>query len=222
MLLENLRAEVAATAQRMVAEGLAYGFQGNVSALDPDTGLIAVTPSGVHHARLRPGDVVVVDKEGGVIEGQRRPTSETPMHTAFYRVRADVAAVVHSHALHATAFAIAGESIPLVLAETALSVGGIVPVAPYRRPGSADLAQVVLETMGSGTCALLANHGLVTVGANLRQAYAAAAAVEETARLLIMVRSMGAEPTILSDDEVGAMRDKYLDYYQTMLTQCDD
>jgi L-fuculose-phosphate aldolase len=163
--------------------------------------------------------VVVVDQQGVVVEGERRPTSETPMHTAFYRERSGVAAVVHSHALHATAFAIAGESIPLVLAETALSVGGTVPVAPYRRPGSADLAQVVLDTVGSGTCALLANHGLITVGANLKQAYTAAAAVEETARLLIMVRSMGAKPAILSDEEVGAMRDKYLDYYQTMLAQ---
>jgi L-ribulose-5-phosphate 4-epimerase len=203
----------------MVAEGLAYGFQGNISALDPDTGLVAVTPSGVDHARVRPVDVVVVDQQGVVVEGERRPTSETPMHTAFYRERSGVAAVVHSHALHATAFAIAGESIPLVLAETALSVGGTVPVAPYRRPGSADLAQVVLDTVGSGTCALLANHGLITVGANLKQAYTAAAAVEETARLLIMVRSMGAKPAILSDEEVGAMRDKYLDYYQTMLAQ---
>jgi L-ribulose-5-phosphate 4-epimerase len=221
MLLEDLRAQVAATAQRMVADGLAYGFQGNISALDRDTGLIAVTPSGINHARVRPVDVVVVDRQGGVVEGERRPTSETPMHTAFYRERADVAAVVHSHALHATAFAVAGEPIPLVLAETALSMGGTVPVAPYRRPGSADLARVVLETMASGTCALLANHGLITVGANLRQAYAAAAATEETARLLIMVRSMGAKPMLLAHDEVSAMRELYLDYYQTMLAQGD-
>jgi L-ribulose-5-phosphate 4-epimerase len=221
MLLEDLRAKVATTAQKMVADGLAYGFQGNISALDPDTGLIAITPSGVDHVTVQPLDVVVVDNEGRVVEGERRPTSETPMHTAFYRVRSDVGAVVHSHALHATAFAIAGEPIPLVLAETALSLGGPVPVAPYRRPGSADLAQVVLETVGAGTSALLANHGLITVGANLKQAYAAAIAAEETARLLIMVRSMGAKPMILDDNEARVMREMYLDYYQTMLAQGD-
>jgi ribulose-5-phosphate 4-epimerase/fuculose-1-phosphate aldolase len=210
MLLEALRAEVLATAHQMVADGLAHGSQGNISALDLDSGFIAVTPSALDYAGMRVEDIVVVDRYGQVVEGRWKPTSETPMHTIFYRERPDVAAVVHSHAPYATAFAIAREPIPVVLAEGATCLGGTVPVAPYCRPGTDELARTILQTMGAGVSALLANHGLITVGTTLKRAYSATIAAEQMSRQVIMARAMGLLPVPLPEDEVAALREPYL------------
>jgi len=214
MRLEALRVEVLATAHQMVADGLAHGAQGNISALDPDSGLIAVTPSALEYAAMQVEDIVVVDKSGRVVEGRWRPTSETPMHTIFYRERPDVAAVVHTHSPYATTFAIAHEPIPMVLSEAALCLGGTVPLAPYGRPGTEELARTVLQTMQGGASALLANHGLITVGASLKQAYAATIAAEQMARQVIMARSMGTQPVALPGEEVKALRQHYLRHYR--------
>nr|HID12402.1 class II aldolase/adducin family protein [Anaerolineae bacterium] len=213
MLLRELRVEVLATARRMVADGLAYGAQGNISALDPETGLIAITPSAIEYHRMKAEDVVVVDKYGKVVDGQWKPTSETPMHTIFYRERSDVGAVVHTHAPYATTFAVIGEPVPMVLVEAALCLGKPVPVAPYRRPATEDLAQIALETMGEGVGVLLAQHGLITVGANLERAYAATIAAEMSARLAIMARSINVEPVELDLDEVADLHEIYLRHY---------
>ena len=213
MLLKGLRGDVLATARRMVTDGLAYGAQGNVSALDPETGLIAITPSAIEYREMKVEDVVVVDKRGKVVEGQWGPTSETPMHTIFYHERSDVGAVVHTHAPYATILAVIGEPVPMVLAEAALCLGGPVPVAPYRRPGTEDLARIVLETMGGGVGVLLAHHGLITVGANLKQAYAATIAAETSARIVVTARSMDAQPVELDPDEVADLREIYLRCY---------
>lgn len=214
MRLEALRVEVLATAHRMVTDGLAHGAQGNISALDPDSGLVAVTPSALEYAGMQVEDIVVVDEYGRVVEGRWKPTSETAMHTIFYRERPDVAAVVHTHAPYATTFAIAHEPIPMVLAEAALCLGGTVPVAPYCRPGTEELARTILQIMGAGVSALLANHGLITVGTNLKQAYSAAIAAEQMARQVIMARSMGIPPVVLPDEEVAALRELYLRHYK--------
>ncbi len=213
MLLPELRENVLTTARKMVADGLAYGAQGNISARDFDSGLIAVTPSAIQYDQMAVEDVIIIDEEGQVVEGRWKPTSETPMHTIFYRERPDVGAVVHTHAPYATTFAIIGQPIPMVLAEAALCIGGPVPVAPYRRPSTQELAQVMLETMGQGISALLAHHGLITVGPNLAQAYAATIAAEISARLVILARSMNAHPIELDPDEVTDLRQMYVQHY---------
>lgn len=214
MLLEELRVQVLAAARRMVADGLAHGAQGNISALDRDTGLIAVTPSAMEYSRMRVEDIVVIDKYGKVVDGLWKPTSETPMHTIFYRERPDVGAVVHSHAPYATTFAIVHVPLPVVLIEAATCLGGPVPVAPYRRPGTEEVARIALETIGTGVSVLLAQHGLLTVGAHLHQAYDATIAAEMTARMVMMARSMHAEPVSLDPQEVAVMRDVYLRLYR--------
>lgn len=219
MLLEELRAQVLITARRMVADGLAHGAQGNLSALDRDTGLIAVTPSAMDYGQMQVEDIVIIDQQGKVVDGRWKPTSETPMHTIFYRERADVGAVVHSHAPYATTFAIIHAPLPVVLIEAATCLGGPVPVAPYRRPGTEAVAQIALETMGAGVAVLLAQHGLLTVGATLSQAYDATIAAEMTARMVMMARSMRAEPVDLDPEEVACMREVYLRlYHRTPVT----
>ncbi len=159
-------------------------------------------------------DVVVVDVHGKVIEGKWKPTSESPMHTIFYREREDVGAVVHTHAPYASVFAIVGEPIPMVVTEAALCLGGPVQVDPYVRPGTDDLAQSILEAMGEGVAVLMGSHGMITVGINLHEAYASTIAAEVSARFTILARSMGREPIILDPEEVNVLRSLYLQHYR--------
>jgi len=214
MLLRDLREQIVETARRMVADGLVHGAQGNVSAQDPETGLIAITPSAVDKANLTVEDLTIIDPHGKVIEGRWKPTSETPMHTIFYRERQDVGAVVHSHAPFASAYGLQSEPLPVVLIEAAGCLGGRVPIASYRRPGTEDVARIALEAAGEGAAVILANHGLLTIGDNLVRAYEASLAVETTCRLVLLVRSMGLQPQELDPAEVAAIHHGYLHAYR--------
>ena len=213
MRIEYLRAQVLETAQQMVRDGLAYGSGGNISAKDPDTGLIAITPSAIEYSHMTAEDVVVIDEFGKTIEGKWKPTSETPMHTIFYREREDVGAVVHTHAPYVSVFAISGERIPMVVTESALCIGAPVEVAPYARPGTEELAQIVLNTMGAGVSIIMAQHGMLAVGPDLHAAYGTTIATEVSAKLTIMARSAGMQPFTLDLAEVKELRQIYLMHY---------
>ena len=213
MLLKELRQEVLEKSVQMINDGLAFGAGGNISALDRDSGLIAITPSAMEYTKMTPEDVVVVDKEGKLVEGQWKPTSESPMHTIFYREREDVGAVMHTHAPHASVFAIINEPIPMVVTESALCLGNPVKVDPYVRPGTEELAQSILEAMGTDVAVLLGQHGLITVGSDLGEAYSSTIAAEVSARFTIMARSMGAEPMHLDLEEVSFLRELHLKHY---------
>lgn len=209
----ELKEAVWRTARQMVADGIAHRAQGNISLRDPASGLIAVTPSAIAYDRLQVDDIVVVDLDGRVVEGEWRPTSELPLHLAFYRARADVAAVVHSHAPYATLFGVIDEALPMLLTEAAACLDGPVPVAPYCRPGTWELAESAVRIADTGNAVILANHGLVTVGADLDAAYDASLAVETTARLAWMARAMGAGIHALDKKEAAAVRAACLSSY---------
>jgi L-ribulose-5-phosphate 4-epimerase len=213
MKLSNLRQQVLETALQMIHDGLAFGAGGNISARDPETGLIAITPSAIEYTRMSPEDIVVIDELGNKVEGQWKPTSETPMHTIFYREHDDVGAVVHTHAPYASVFAISSQPIPMVVTESALCIGGEVQVAPYVRPGTEALAQQVLETMGMGVSVLLAQHGMIAVGPDLHAAYATTIATEVSARLTLLARSAGMVPITIDQTEVSELRQLYLEHY---------
>jgi L-ribulose-5-phosphate 4-epimerase len=217
MLLKNLREDVLETALRMLADGIAHTSQGNVSALDRDSGLIAITPSAIPYTEMKVEDVCVIDRARRVVEGRWKPTSEIALHMIFYERREDVAAVVHSHAPYCTVFAVTGQALPSVLTEAAACLGGEVPLAPYCSPGSEELARAVYDTCGAGPAALMAHHGLVAAGGNLAQAYDATLAAETTARVVIMARSMGLKEISLDPLENVVMRSIYLLHYHPTL-----
>lgn len=213
MLLPELRQQVVAIARQLVLDGLVHGAQGNISALDRETRRIVITPSAVPKVSLTIEDLTILDPDGSVVEGRWKPTSETPLHTIFYRERDDVGAVVHSHAPYATAYGLQSEPLPVVLIEAAGCLGGRVPVAPYRRPGTDDVARIALDTAAGGVAVILANHGLLTVGDSLARAYEASLAVETTSRLVLLVRSAGFRPGELDPAEVATIRHGYLHAY---------
>ena len=212
-MLKDLRQSVLEYARQMAADGFAYASQGNVSALDRQSGFIAITPTAIPYSRMTWEDVCVIDAAGKGIDGKWKPTSETPMHTIFYRERPDVGAVVHSHAPNSSVFAVIHQPIPIILAEAALCLSGPVPVAPYCRPGTDTLARTVLDTMAGGAAVLLGNHGLLTVGPSLEKAYAATIAAEISARLTIMARSIGETVQPLDPQECQELRAIYLRGY---------
>ncbi|MHB1339112.1 MAG: class II aldolase/adducin family protein [Bellilinea sp.] len=210
----ELKESVWLTARQMLTDGIAHRAQGNVSLRDAVSGLIAVTPSAIPYDRLQADDIVVVDLDGHRVEGSWKPTSELLLHLAFYRACADVGAVVHSHAPYATLFGVIDEPLPMLLTEAAACLDGPVPVAPYCRPGTLELAESAVRIADNGNAVILANHGLVTVGADLGAAYDAALAVETTARLAWMARVLGAGIHPLDKKEAALMRAAYLAGYK--------
>ncbi|WP_373500695.1 L-fuculose-phosphate aldolase [Desulfococcus sp.] len=212
MLLASERSLVVEFGMRMVAAGLTTGTGGNLSLFKRDDGLMAVTPTGIAYDRLTPGDVVVLTLDGSVVDGDRKPTSELGFHQALYRARPDVAAVVHTHSPYATTMACLGWEIPAVHYLVGFS-GRKVPLAPYETFGTAGLAAGVAGAIGSYNAVLLANHGLVTVGRDLPQAFAAAEEIEFVARIYYQTRAVGT-PRILPDAEMDRIIEKFKTYGQ--------
>lgn len=180
MRYEQLRREVASAARALISSGLVVGTAGNVSARTPDDDVL-VTPSGLDYTVLDPEDVVLVDPEGKLIEGNLEPSSETPMHTGIYRARPEVGGIVHTHAPYATALACMGLEIPPVhYMLAALSDEGRVPIADYATYGTEDLARNCAAALGTshGAC-LLCNHGTIAVGDSVAKAYFRTEVLEE-------------------------------------------
>lgn len=202
---------VVATARRTAAEGLVVGTSGNVSARVGDT--VLVTPSGVPYERLGPEDAVGVDPEGNQILGELAPTSELPLHLAVYR-NTGAAAVVHTHAVHATAVSALVTEVPSVHYAAAL-IGGPVRVAPYARYGTAELAENMLTALRDRTGCLLANHGTVTHGATLDEAYDRTAQLEWLCRVWLTASSVpGRSPALLTPDQLDEVGEALKGYGQ--------
>lgn len=213
MLLQNLREEVLETCLQMLRDGFSRVSEGNVSARDAGSGFIVITPSAIPYARMKVDDLCVIDGQRKLIEGAWKPTSEIALHTRIYAGRPDVQAVVHTHAPYCSLFAVSGEPLPMVLTESAMLLGGDVPVAPYFTPGSEELALATAGALGQHPAALMANHGLISVGADLGSAYAASLAAEDTARTVCQLRAMNAPVKALPPDVTARLRSAYLEKY---------
>ena len=214
MLLPELRAQVFAYAQQMADDGLAHGSQGNISALDRDSGLIVITPSAADYATMTAEDIVVLDGEGVVVEGRWKPTIETPLHLLFYRRRPDVGAVIHCHAPNVSGFAAALRPVPVVLLETACCVGREIPCAPLMPSGTAEFAELMLDVIGGSNAAVMGQHGLVACGTNLKRAYGTAVAVEDSARAYLLARQIGVEPTPIPPELCDELHQWWLTSYR--------
>ena len=179
-----------ATAKEMIAKGLVEGTAGNLSARLPD-GNAVLTPSSLAYETMTLDDLVVCDLDGNVLEGERGPTTEKALHLSCLRKHEDINAVIHSHALYCTMFAVTHQPIPCVIEEFDVYVGGDVPVANYKVTGSDKLGDEVSEWVGDRAAVLMANHGLLTVGKDPQDALKIAMLVERTARIIWGARALG-------------------------------
>lgn len=190
----RLREEVALAARRLAAEGLLIGTAGNVSAVDDESRLVAVTASGVTLADCRSEDVTVVDASGTVVEGQLSPTSELGLHLAVLAT-SGVRAVVHTHAPHATAVSCVRDNLPVIHYQQIL-LGGEIKVAPYATFGSQELADHVVHALRDKSAALMANHGAISLGATLANAIDNALLLEWCCRLFRDASVLGQPRTL--------------------------
>lgn len=198
-----------ATARRTVADGLVVGTSGNVSVRVGDT--VLVTPSGVPYDRLTPHDVTGVDLTGRQVLGTLVPTSELPMHLAVYRTT-EAGAVVHTHAVHATAVSTLVAELPTVHYMSG-ALGGPVRVARYATYGTEELAENVLEALAERSGCLLRNHGTLTYGATLDQAYDRTAQLEWMCRLWLTASSVpGLTPSLLTPEQLAVAGEKLRGY----------
>ena len=178
-----MKERVLATAKELLHKGLVEGTSGNVSGRMED-GTICVTPSSIPYETMTLDDLVLLDLDGNVVEGERGPTSEKALHLACYRAFPEVGGVIHSHARFATMFAVVREPVPAAIEEVVVHVGGDVPVCEYRTTGTDELGDEVASKLGDRSAVLLANHGMVTIGANPEKALHAAGVVERTAEIV--------------------------------------
>ena len=203
------REAVLATAKRMLAAGLVEGTSGNISGRLPD-GLVCLTPSSVAYDTMSLDDLVVVDPDGAVVEGTRSPTTEKDLHLSVLRRYPELGAVIHTHAVYATMFALAHEPIPAVIEEVVVYLGGDVPCCDYEGTGTAALGDEVAARLADRGAALLANHGLVTCGPSPEAALHNAALAERTAKIVWGARAMGATvhplPGKVGTDMAGVYR----------------
>jgi len=209
----ELKQAIIDTCLRLEAMGYVIGTYGNASARVPEG--VIVTPSRVDYHRITPEDMVTVNAEGTVIDGERLPSSETDVHRLIYLARPDVGAVLHTHSFYATALSCLHETVPVIVEEQSQVVGDAIRCAPYVPAGQhAKLGEAVAGTLGASNGVLLANHGVVACGRDVSEALFAAQIIERVCQMYLMTRAISA-PVPIPDAFVRSERDRWLYKYGT-------
>lgn len=187
---DQLRHDLVEFGRMLHNQGYVAATDGNLSVRIDDERLM-VTPTGFSKGMMQPEDMVIVDLEGRKLSGCCNPSSEIVMHLTIYRMRPDVGAVVHAHPCTATAFASAGLALDEPLCSEIVITLGAVPLAPYATTGTTELSDSLKPFIPGHNAILMANHGVVTYGQNLRQAYLRMESVEHYARIVLAARQLG-------------------------------
>ncbi|MFQ5831251.1 MAG: class II aldolase/adducin family protein [Candidatus Thorarchaeota archaeon] len=199
MMYEKEKKELLEICNEMVDHDLVIGSSGNASLRVGDH--VLITPSSIPYATMTPDDIMVLDLEGNVVEGERNPSVEAPTHLEIYRQREDAGAVVHSHSVYATALALLHMPLPPVLDEVLPKLGGEIRVTSYAMPGTKELAKNVVEAMDMRSAALIANHGAVCCAKTIRKAMEKAILLERTCKIFLLAKQI-AEPKQLPAEVV--------------------
>jgi len=213
MIFEQERRQVVDYGKKLITSGLTKGTGGNISIYLPEEKRMIITPSGMEYFALKPEDILVMDLQGNIIEGDHKPSSEYGMHRIFYEKRTDIRAVVHVHSVFATTMATLGLEIPAMHYLIAVGGGNNIPVAPYATFGTEELAQNAYESMKERFAVLLSNHGLLTGGNTLDSAFSKAEEIEFCAEIYYRSKTIG-EPRMLSDKEMEKMVWRFGSYGQ--------
>jgi L-ribulose-5-phosphate 4-epimerase len=211
-MLASLRIEICQLNLELPKNNLVAWTSGNVSGRDPQTGLVVIKPSGIRYEDLKPADMVILNLDGQVIEGELNPSSDTAAHLYIYRRRPDVMGVVHTHSTFATAFAAVNRPIPAVLTAIADEFGGPIPVGGYAKIGGDEIGRVVVESIGTSPAILLKNHGVFTIGKTPEEAVKAAVMVEDVARTVYYAMQLG-QPDEIPAEEVARGHRRYMEEY---------
>lgn len=200
-------------AQRMAERGFVVGTAGNISMRLTDSGgrdLAAITPNNRYYDTLTVDDIGVLDFDGQPVEGELVASIESMLHIGIYRARKKVNAVVHAHPIFGSIISVLGNPIPPILDDQVTYLGGEIKVAPYSLPGSQDLAGNVVSTLGPQNAVVLANHGTVAVGRDMREAFTHLEMLEKTARIYLY--ALGAGKVDLLPADALEMEQAYFNY----------
>ncbi len=211
MLLDE-RQTIVEFGKELITSRLTTGSGGNLSIYNRAQGLIAIKPSGVDYLKMQPEDIVILNSNGEVVEGDLKPSSELRFHLELYRHRADINAIVHTHQVYATTIACMNWELPAVHYLVGYS-GDKVPIAKYAAYGTQELSNNIIEAIGNYQACLMANHGIVTVGSTLQTAFETAEQLELVSQIYYQCKCMG-EPKILSTEEMNLIAEKFKHYGQ--------
>lgn len=211
-MLEELKDDVYSALMGLPENGLVMGTSGNVSGRKGDK--VVIKPSGVSYDELSPSTLVVVDREGEVIEGDLKPSVDTPAHLHIYNNTDDVMGIIHTHSTYATAFAAMGKGVPLYLTEQGDLFGTGIPVSDYVPPGDKAIGEEFSSKAAGGKvkALLMKQHGVFTAGPNPGDALKGAVTVEHAAKVSYVAES-GGEPSELPAEEGRKLYDKYMKDY---------
>lgn len=189
--IKKLKQEVLYYAKKAYDEKLMAGTSGNLSAFCHQEKRIVITPSSYDYSIMKEEDMVVIDLEGNVTEGFRRPSSEWKMHAGIYKSLDRTGAVVHTHSPYATSFAVTHKEIPVILIEMIPFLKGKVEVSPFAEQGSAQVGQNAVPILERKNACLMANHGVLAVGETLGEAYLNSVYTEDCAKIYHMALARG-------------------------------
>lgn len=210
MKLIKERQEIVDHGRKMITNGLTTGSGGNISIFNRKEGLIAISPSGLDYFETEINDIVIVDIEGNIVQGDLRPSSEMGMHLIFYKNREDANAIVHTHSKYATAVSCMGWDLKAV--HYLVGFAGLdVKCADYATYGSPELAQNALDAIGNRNAVLLGNHGLIALGPNIERAFSTAEHLEFVSEIFCITKSLG-NPNIISDSQMEDVLKKFNTY----------
>ena len=212
MLMEKARKEIIEYGKKLVASNLTKGTGGNLSVFDRENGYMAITPTGIDFFEIQPEDIVIMDLEGNVVEGNRLPSSEWEMHLLQYKERTDLDAVIHAHTTYATVLACLRWELPATHYMIAVA-GKNVRCAEYATYGSHELALNATKAMRERRAVILANHGILAGANDLLNAFNIIEEVEYCSQIYYMANSIG-EPIVLPDEEMNLMAEKFKTYGQ--------
>ena len=213
-MLEQLKEELVQLHLELPKNNLVAWTSGNVSARDPETNLVVIKPSGIRFEHLKPENMVVVDIEGNIVEGDYKASSDTASHCYIYRNMPGVNGVVHTHSRYATAFAVVGRSIPCHTTAMGDEFGGEIPCGGFALVGGEEIGQLVVEALQdsrSPSC-LLVNHGVFAVGPTAEKAVKAAIMTEDNAAIMWLAFQLG-EPVPIVQEDIDSLYDRYQNVY---------
>ncbi|QTA38138.1 class II aldolase/adducin family protein [Thermosipho ferrireducens] len=205
-----MKKEILYAAKFIMENNLVKGSWGNISIKNGDK--IYITPSGIPYDTLKEKDICVVTMDGKIIEGVK-PSSELPAHLEIYRHREDVNAVVHTHPVFSTVVSIVAEYIPPLVEDAVMILGPKIYVSDYALPGTKELGENVVKALKDNHAVILRNHGLITVGSDLREALTASLVCEKTAEIFLYSIKMD-KINLINEKDAIILRNKYLSAYR--------
>lgn len=213
-MLDELRKQICDLHAKLPENNLVAWTSGNISGRDPETNLIVIKPSGVKFEDLSSDNMVIVNLDGEIVEGNYKASSDTTSHCYIYRHMPDVHGIVHTHSRYATAFAIVGKEIPCVTTAMGDEFGGSIPCGGFALIGGEEIGHVVVETLKnsrSPSC-ILQSHGVFATGTSAEAAVKAAVMTEDNAAMVWAALQIG-QPLTITPTDIDKLYQRYQNVY---------